>query len=46
MAAQLRRETNLTLKWIAAFPAIGNFTNVSNLLGARQRKQGKAPFLV
>ncbi len=43
IAARLRRETTMTLKWLAARLMMGNWTNVSNLLGAandaRRRKQ-------
>ena len=34
MAARLRRETTMTLKWIAEHLAMASWTNVSNLLAA------------
>ena len=44
MAARLRRDKPMTLKWIAERLAMGNRTNVSNLLGTgsklRRRKPG------
>ncbi len=40
IAARLRRETTMTLKWIAQRLAMGSWNNVSNLLAAgRKRKQ-------
>ncbi len=46
IAARLRRETTMTLKWLAQRLAMGNWTNVSNLLGAannarRRKKHGR-----
>ena len=38
MAARLRAETKMTLKWIANRLAMGVWTNVSNLLGAERAK--------
>lgn len=40
IAARLRRETTMTLKWIAEHLAMGSWNNVSNrLAAARKRKQ-------
>jgi REP-associated tyrosine transposase len=36
MAGRLRRETTMTLKWIAERLAMGSWTNVSNLLAANR----------
>jgi hypothetical protein len=38
MAAPLRRETTMRVKWIAARLAMGSWTNVSNLLGVERAK--------
>ncbi|MSU37149.1 MAG: transposase [Pedosphaera sp.] len=38
IAARLRRETTMTLKWIADRLAMGSWTNVSNLLRAKRMK--------
>ena len=38
IAAQLRRETTMSLKWIAERPAMGSWNNVSNLLGAARKR--------
>jgi hypothetical protein len=40
MAARLRRETTMSLKWIAQRLAMGSWTNVSNLLGVERAKTG------
>ena len=37
MAGRLRRESTMTLKWLAERLAMGSWTNVSNLLAARRR---------
>jgi len=37
IAARLRKETTMTLKWIAARLKMGTWTHVSNLLSARER---------
>jgi putative transposase len=39
MAARLRSETTMTLRWIAERLAMGSWTHVSNLLGARGRRK-------
>jgi hypothetical protein len=36
MAGRLRRETTMTLKWIAERLAMGTWTNVSNLLAVHR----------
>ncbi len=46
IAARLRRETTMTLKWIGERLRMGNWTNASNLLRAaynarRRMKNGK-----
>jgi hypothetical protein len=38
MAARLRRETTMTLKWVAERLAMGSWSNVSNLLAAARKK--------
>ena len=38
MAARLRRETTMSLKWIAERLAMGSWTNVSNVLGVERAK--------
>jgi REP element-mobilizing transposase RayT len=38
MAARLRRETTMTLKWVAKRLAMGSWSNVSNRLAARRKK--------
>lgn len=38
IASRLRRETTMTLKWIAQRLSMGGWTNVSNLLGAERAK--------
>jgi len=38
LAARLRRETTMTLKWVAKRLAMGSWSNVSNLLAARRKK--------
>ena len=40
LAARLRKETTMSLKWIAQHLAMGSWTHVSNLLGASE-KTGK-----
>ena len=40
MAVRLRRETTISLKWIAKRLAMGSWTNVSNLLGVEKAKTG------
>ena len=35
--SRLRRDTTMTLKWLAERLAMGSWTNVSNLLAARRR---------
>ena len=37
IAARLRRETTMSLKWLAARLVMGSWTNVANLLAARRR---------
>ena len=37
IAARLRRETTMSLKWLAARLEMGSWTNVANLLAARRR---------
>jgi len=39
MAVRLRRETTMTLKWIAEHLAMGSWTNVSNLLAAERARR-------
>lgn len=39
IAVQLRRETTLSLKWMAQRLSMGSWTYVSNLLGAERRKR-------
>ncbi|MDR3575459.1 MAG: hypothetical protein P4L50_16485, partial [Anaerolineaceae bacterium] len=38
MAARLRRETTMTLKWVAERLAMGSWSNVSNRLAAARKK--------
>ena len=40
MAVRLRRETTISLKWIAKRLVMGSWTNVSNLLGVEKAKTG------
>jgi REP element-mobilizing transposase RayT len=40
IAARLRRETTASLEWIAQHVAMGTWTYVSNLLGAKRKKEG------
>jgi hypothetical protein len=42
IAARLRRETVMTLKWIARRLHMGSWTHVSNCLAARQKKSVKS----
>ena len=37
MAQRLRRETTMTLQWIAKRLRMGSWTNVSNLLAAKRK---------
>jgi hypothetical protein len=37
MAARIRKETTMSLKWMAQHLAMGGWTHVSNLLGARRK---------
>jgi hypothetical protein len=37
VAARLRKETTMSLKWIAQHLEMGSWTHVSNLLGARRK---------
>jgi hypothetical protein len=39
LAARLRKETTMSLKWIAQQLAMGRWTYVSDLLVARKRKE-------
>jgi hypothetical protein len=39
LTARLRRETTLSLKWIAEQLAMGSWTHVSNLLGAERKRE-------
>jgi hypothetical protein len=39
IAARLRKETTMSLKWIAQNVAMGGWTHVSNLLGAKRKSQ-------
>jgi hypothetical protein len=39
IAARLRSETTMSLRWIAERLAMGSWTHVSNLLGARGRRK-------
>jgi len=39
MAARLRKETTMSLKWIAQNLEMGSWTHVSNLLGARRKRE-------
>jgi hypothetical protein len=41
LAARLRTETTLSLKWIAEHLAMGSWTNVSTLLGAKRKGKFK-----
>jgi hypothetical protein len=36
MAARLRKDTTMSLKWIAEHLEMGSWTHVSNLLGAKR----------
>ena len=38
IAARLRQETPMTLKWIAEHVAMGSASNVANLLAARAKR--------
>jgi hypothetical protein len=38
MAVRLRRETTMTLKWVAERLAMGSWSNVSNLLAVARKK--------
>ena len=38
IAARLREETPMTLKWIAKHVAMGSASNVANLLAARRQR--------
>ena len=35
----MRKETKLSLQWIAQYWALGSWTHVSNLLGARRKQE-------
>ena len=37
MAARIRKETTMSLKWLAEHLAMGSWTHVSNLLGAQRK---------
>jgi hypothetical protein len=39
LAARLRNETTMSLKWIAQHLAMGSWTHVSNLLGAKRKRE-------
>jgi hypothetical protein len=39
VAARLRKETTMSLKWIAQHLEMGSWTHVSNLLGARRKPE-------
>jgi hypothetical protein len=39
LAARIRKQTTMSLKWIAQHLAMGSWTHVSNLLGARRKQQ-------
>jgi hypothetical protein len=41
MARRLRRETSVTLKWIAARLRMGSWSHVSNLLSAARKEECK-----
>jgi hypothetical protein len=41
VAVRLRRETTMTLKWVAKRWVMGSWSNVSNLLAAAQKKPAK-----
>jgi hypothetical protein len=38
MAVRLRRETTMTLKWVAERLVMGSWSNVSNLLAVARKK--------
>jgi hypothetical protein len=40
LAARLRKETTMSLRWIAQPLAMGRWPHVSNLLGARRKQEG------
>jgi len=39
MAARLRKETTMSLKWVAQYLAMGSWTRVSNPLAARKKQE-------
>jgi len=39
LAARIRKETTMSLKWIAENLAMGSWTHVSNLLGAQRKRE-------
>jgi REP element-mobilizing transposase RayT len=39
LAARIRKETTMSLKWIAQHLEMGSWTHVSNLLGARRKQE-------
>jgi putative transposase len=39
MAARIRKDTTMSLKWIAQHLAMGSWTHVSNLLGAKRKQE-------
>ena len=39
IAARIRKETTMSLKWIAEHLAMGSWTHVSNLLGAHRKQE-------
>ena len=39
MAARLRKETSMSLKWIAHHLEMGSWTHVSNLLAAKRKHE-------
>jgi hypothetical protein len=39
LAARIRRETTMSLKWIAEHLAMGSWTHVSNLLVAERQRE-------
>ena len=39
LAARIRRETTMSLKWIAEHLAMGSWTQVSNLLAAERKRE-------
>jgi hypothetical protein len=42
LAARLRKETTMRLKWIAQHLEMGSWTHISNLLGTRKHESFKS----